>query len=149
VLKLFNQLDDANAFGMFSRELEMYRRLESCQGTVIPRLKQALLLSGFLYTLFLDNRGTCITKEQLIENFDKVKMAVQSIHKLGVLHNDLALRNILYHEGRVTLIDFGQSKFFDASYVSATTNDDYVIADREVWEYECGEELEILHALCM
>jgi hypothetical protein len=147
VLKMFDQLKDSLAFLVFSRELEAYRRLTSCQGIIVPTLKKTLLLSGFLYTLFLEDCGAPISRKQLIESFDQVKQALQSLHELGVLHNDVAMRNILFHDsGRITIIDFGQSKFFDSSSTSSSS-DENIITDSDEWRNECEAELQNLHDL--
>lgn len=62
---------------------------------------------------FINNRGF-FKEKQARRIFDQLLSAVDHCHKLGVVHRDLKLENILLDkEGNVKLTDFGFAGFFD------------------------------------
>ncbi|KAK6346623.1 hypothetical protein TWF696_006743 [Orbilia brochopaga] len=119
---------------MFEQEYKIYQQLSHFQGLRIPRLYLKGNIMGLIGILILEDCG-----EELQEGAKKVgaKKAVletlQQIHAKGVLHNDLALRNIVFNpheppESAFRLIDFG----------FATLN---------ATERECQDEMAMLEAL--
>jgi hypothetical protein len=126
---------------MFWTELEAYQRLDELQGNVVPILEQSYLMSSFLFAFALEDCGNPITQPQLHRMYDQVVRALKSIHKKGVVHGDIALRNILINssESRVVLVDFGLAKFF-LSHEQEKEGLECVTSDIE-WKNLCHDEL--------
>ena len=57
------------------------------------------------------------------EEKSNLQQAIDDLHKLGVVHNDLKPDNILFDDnGQVYIIDYGFSKLSDKEFV--TNNDE-------------------------
>jgi hypothetical protein len=140
---LFKLLDTTNdgSSSMFWTELEAYQRLDELQGNVVPVLEQSYLMSSFLFAFALEDCGNPITQPQLHRVYDQVVRALKSIHEKGVVHGDIALRNILINssESRVVLVDFGLAKFF-VSHEQEKEGLECVTSDIE-WKNLCEDEL--------
>ncbi|GBC51610.2 kinase-like domain-containing protein [Rhizophagus irregularis DAOM 181602=DAOM 197198] len=102
-----------------NHEARIYSILKECQGRDIPRL----FYKGYIYDRYLFALAL-----QLIEDSRHIDPArltkkekelivnqLRSIHNLGVLHNDISPRNILYEpkSRRYFFIDFGLSEIVD------------------------------------
>lgn len=86
------------ALASLQKELDIYGDLRTLQGIVIPKLLAfGTLVNGamaFLATSWEDGHelGEMESDKNLLI---KVKAAYQKLHEAGVLHNDVARRNIL------------------------------------------------------
>jgi hypothetical protein len=113
---LFKFLDSTKkgSTTMFFTELEAYKRLDELQGTIVPNLKQSYLMSGFLFCFALQDCGQEISQSQFKEFYDQIVSALKAVHQKGVLHGDIALRNILIDSSgtKITIIDFGVASFY-------------------------------------
>jgi serine/threonine protein kinase len=130
-----------NSSSMFLAELQAYERLDELQGAVIPTLEQSYLISNSLFAFALEDCGNPITQSQLRKMHDQVAQALKSIHAKGVVHGDIALRNILINslENRVVLIDFGLAKFF-VSNGQEKEGLECITSDK-MWTKLCDDEL--------
>jgi hypothetical protein len=110
LFKVFDASKDMSAKFFFEREIIAYQALESIQGEIVPNFYCALIASGFVYILVLEkldagtNEVANITTERLEE-------AYKRMHSLGVIHHDVAKRNILALNDTFRIIDFGMSLF--------------------------------------
>jgi serine/threonine protein kinase len=140
LFKLLDTTKDGSS-SMFWTELEAYQRLDELQGNILPILEQSYLISSFLFAFALEDCGNPITRPQLHRMYDQVVRALKSIHEKGVVHGDIALRNILINsfESRVVLVDFGLAKFF-ASHEQEKEGLEYISSDIE-WNNLCEDEL--------
>ena len=90
-------------------------------GNTIPHLLyEGYIYDGYLYTLALQLIEDARHVDLAILTIDEKKLIVQqlkSIHSLGVLHNDIAWRNILFEpkSRRFFFIDFGLSIIVDTN----------------------------------
>jgi hypothetical protein len=140
---LFKLMDtkEEKSSSMFWTELEAYQRLDELQGDIIPTLEQSYLISCLFFSFALEDCGIPMKRLQLHKVYDQVVQALKSIHAKGVIHGDIALRNILINssESRVVLVDFGLAKFH-ASHEEEKEGLQYVSSD-EVWKKLCEDEL--------
>ncbi|KAI3641993.1 hypothetical protein MP228_011548 [Amoeboaphelidium protococcarum] len=96
-----------NALQKFNNEVEVYKALESLQGTVIPKFFAYGTLCGMLLVIVLENVGQTMTTEQYSERKADVQEALDKIHALGYRHGDVRLPNMtIDSSGRVRIIDF-------------------------------------------
>jgi hypothetical protein len=140
---IFQMLDSTKprATTMFFTELEAYRRLDGLQGTVVPNLHYSYLMSAFLFSLILQHCGQPISQTQFREFYEHILNAVKAVHQRGVLHGDIALRNILIDStsNKVVLVDFGV-----ASFLGTPADNEYglsFISDEIEWEARCENEI--------
>jgi hypothetical protein len=140
---LFKLLDTTKSGlrSMFFTELEAYKRLDELQGGLIPTLEQSFLISTFLLAFEIEDCGNPITSTQLHKVYDKVVRALKLIHAKGVVHGDIALRNILINssEHRIVFIDFGFAKFFGSSEHESEGLE--FVSSHKVWKELCNNEL--------
>ncbi|KAF2254148.1 hypothetical protein BU26DRAFT_514154 [Trematosphaeria pertusa] len=107
------------------REATIYRRLRRLQGIHVPvylgdiALARPYLYEGIVWLthmMFLSFGGRRISQHLTAENWAEVNQLVdlsaQAIHKLGVLHNDLEPRNILWNKEtkHAMVIDFERAE---------------------------------------
>ncbi|KAJ6256311.1 hypothetical protein Dda_8809 [Drechslerella dactyloides] len=99
------------------RAEEMYHELSHMQGSEIPRLYIKGELAGLIGILALEDCGETLEgKETSAEAKKAVQKILRKMHAVGVLHNDLSLRNIVMNqhapsESAFRLIDFGLATF--------------------------------------
>lgn len=98
------------ALASLQNELDIYGDLITLQGVVIPRvLAFGTLVNGamaFLATSWEDGHelGEMDSDKKLLGN---VRVAYQKLHEAGVLHNDVAERNIIVlHNQEIRIVDF-------------------------------------------
>ena len=96
-------------------ERNIYTKLSSIQGKYIP----TFYFAGVMHPKYMSGfatsyEGTSLSKKIVTELDDKLKRqaiyALGQIHKLGVLHNDVELRNIVFQGESIKFIDFGNAK---------------------------------------
>lgn len=107
------------------REAAMYDRMRSIQGLHVPvhlgniDLRKSYIYDGvvrLVHMMLLSFGGKLIFKYVTAENKDHVEEQVaesaRAIHDLGILHEDLKARNILWSEelSRVMIIDFERAQ---------------------------------------
>ncbi|RHZ53801.1 hypothetical protein Glove_437g24 [Diversispora epigaea] len=94
-------------------EANVYSILKECQGNIIPRLLyKGYVYDGYLYvlTLQLIEDARHIDPANLtVEEKRTIMQQLETIHSYGILHNDIAQRNILLEpkSHRFFFIDFG------------------------------------------
>ncbi|RHZ81401.1 hypothetical protein Glove_120g132 [Diversispora epigaea] len=98
-------------------EANTYSILKECQGNTIPQLiYEGYVYGGYLYALALqlieDARHIDLAN-LTVEEKRTIVQQLETIHSYGVLHNDIAQRNILMEpkSRRFFFIDFGLSEF--------------------------------------
>ncbi|KAI9007777.1 hypothetical protein DFJ74DRAFT_374601 [Hyaloraphidium curvatum] len=97
------------------REELAYRRLEAIQGEFVPRLlwygEIVERMADALAMEYVGHPVELVTPELAAS----AKYALKAVHKCGVLHGDIALRNLVVRvaDGRVFFVDFGMAIFVD------------------------------------
>ncbi|KAI3657640.1 hypothetical protein MP638_001359 [Amoeboaphelidium occidentale] len=130
-VKFFDVSKDENASEKFHCELAAYKKLESLQGTTVPKLYGSFIASGFLYGLFLEPCGDEITQQIFEERRALIKTLFVQIHSCGVAHGDIACRNIMVDgANKIKIIDF------DSSYLQTDET------DLEIWNEKVKADLD-------
>jgi len=125
------------------REFQAYRKLETLQGKVVPRLLNCgYLIRGIVFMLSTEWSGTQINQEALSPSQRReARDKLRKIHSLGVIHGDIHERNILINPARngdsIVFIDFGFAKF----------RDDDANLDGDHWNRMCDAEFDQLERL--
>jgi hypothetical protein len=139
IFKVFDGSKDLEARSLFEREIFAYERLESLQGHVVPRFLCPLVASGFVFILVLEKIDV-----QRYDTWDisenQVKAAFNKIHSLGVIHNDVAKRNVLAQRNEFRIIDFGRALFRATLQPTGLSHD--VFLDEQSFEQAAREELD-------
>lgn len=117
MFKLYDSTKSTDALEQFQNEFRVYHQLEDLQDSpantepCIPLLLRSMIGSGFVLILELTNCGTQITEEQCRLYGDRIKSCFAKLHARGVVHTDVARRNILVDSyWNVFLVDFGRSR---------------------------------------
>ncbi|RYN15486.1 hypothetical protein AA0114_g12966 [Alternaria tenuissima] len=115
-------------------EASIYERLQSIQGIHVPvhlgniDLETPYFYEGIVdlvHMMFLSFGGHLISQHLTTENkelvSEQVRLSADAIHRLGVLHRDLMLRNILWNEetGHVMVIDFERAEIEQRTVLGA------------------------------
>ncbi|KAJ2993103.1 hypothetical protein HDV02_002644 [Globomyces sp. JEL0801] len=113
-VKCCDKNNNKEGYRMMKKEVKIYRKLESLQGTVVPTLR----FSGFVGETFLI--GTDYIKgKHLIQGTKKsevvIKKLKQKLAQHKIEHGDLREKNILEDEsGNHWVFDFGKSEIIDS-----------------------------------
>ncbi|KAI3656408.1 hypothetical protein MP638_000405 [Amoeboaphelidium occidentale] len=117
MFKLYDSTKSTYALEQFHNELRIYRQLEGLQDSpenvepCIPLLRRSMIGSGFVLILELTNCGTQITEELCRLYGNRIKSCFAKLHARGVVHTDVARRNILVDSyWNAFLVDFGRSR---------------------------------------
>ncbi len=96
VCKVVDVVRYPNEVDSLSREARAYEALYNLQGEVIPRLYGFYNVWGILRLLALEPVGEAITEDEQITPTvrNKMRAALQRIHNAGLLHGDVARRNL-------------------------------------------------------
>ena len=118
------------------REAEAYARLESLQGSVVPRfLCHSSSFLGNIHLFATEYAGEPLSDDGRILPIvaEQMRCALRSVHQLGVAHGDVALKNFVFKpvSGEPVLLDFGLCSF---------QND----MDAEEWDRVVLEEMDAL-----
>ncbi|PNH06700.1 putative serine/threonine-protein kinase [Tetrabaena socialis] len=115
-VKLADLSKQPHAEALFRHEAEVYQRLAALQGVCVPRLLAYGHLDGGQYFLATSLEGASLDSKQgramPYEAVVRSTMhALDQIHEHGVLHGDLALRNVVLAAAgdKALLLDFGIS----------------------------------------
>jgi predicted Ser/Thr protein kinase len=88
-------------------EVSVYEELSELQGKAIPRLVCHGYVEAVLYCVGLSVCGT-VPKKLTEQQKQRLLDILESIHQIGILHNDIREENILVDEsGNPFIIDFG------------------------------------------
>ncbi|CAG8690518.1 16284_t:CDS:2 [Acaulospora morrowiae] len=110
---------EQEAMKMLKHEAHIYSILKELQGNTIPcLLYEGYIYDGYLYTLALqliEDARHIDPAILTIEEKESIVKQLESIHSFGVLHNDIALRNILFEpkSHKYFFVDFGLSEIVD------------------------------------
>ena len=122
---------------MITAEIETYMHLREHQGKLIPRFKYFGHDFGSFWVFVTSYEGVSLSKiveekgglSQAIKT--KVKVSLSELHRLGVLHGDVKLGNILLRNSQdVVWIDFEFSEIGPVSPESA--RDELIRLDKEL-----------------
>ena len=95
-------------------EQKIYHVLRHVQGQAVPRVLGAG--RGYLILEYCGEPLAWSTSRVVRRMMPRVQKAIDAVHKCGVFHADLALRNILCRDGQIRIIDFEDSyKVVDSS----------------------------------
>lgn len=67
------------------------------------------LIEGDTLTQRLSEQGP-MTRERIIDIAEQLVEAIGAIHAQGLIHGDIKADNVMWHEGRVILMDFGAAQ---------------------------------------
>jgi hypothetical protein len=116
-LKICNNSVNTLGQQMIQREAEVYERLSSLQGTLIPRCYGVGAYRGFtvLALDFIDSDTFDARRHDADAVYARTRDIIAAARSLGVEYNDLRPENILIERasGRVWLIDFGCAEFIE------------------------------------
>ena len=112
-------------------ESRIYERLRPIQGINVPvYLGSMKLILPYFYggiTVITDMMFLSFAGHQILSKDDdrerlrlEVGRSVEAVHRMGILQNDAAARNILWHDGRAMIIDFERATIFDLDPPLAT-----------------------------
>jgi hypothetical protein len=111
MMKIWDGAKEENAYDKFCSEVLAYERLQPIQGKCVPSFCGCYVASSFIYILALENCGEEMEEETFSHYKEDVKKCLKEVHDHGIIHNDVALRNMVVKGSTVKLIDFGESKY--------------------------------------
>ncbi|KAI3648076.1 hypothetical protein MP228_005930 [Amoeboaphelidium protococcarum] len=91
-------------------EHQCYLKLSGLQGTVIPRLLARLSIDGWIEAIMIERLERVSTVADIQAHYRQLRDSLQTIHKNGVAHGDVARRNIMWKGDQLLFIDFGHAK---------------------------------------
>ncbi|KAG1793369.1 kinase-like domain-containing protein, partial [Suillus plorans] len=92
-------------------EAQIYQELQPIHGSAVPTCRGVFSGAGAMF-LLMDDVGASPTSFMSL-SFDQrcgVLKSLRAIHRLGVIHNDLAASNIAISDSTAIILDFGQSE---------------------------------------
>jgi len=116
---------------MLTREIQVYMHLRDHWGTLVPRFVYCGLDFFVLWVFVTEYEGVdlrTLAKQRgglSQEVKDKAKESLKRLHTLGVVHGDVALRNILFREkdAKVLWIDFEHSSIGGERFTERTEDE--------------------------
>ena len=97
-------------------ERDVYIQLKSLQGKIIPKFYFAgALHQDYMSGFATSYEGKSLKDINCLSDAQKRQAiySLKQIHKLGVLHHDIELRNIVILNGKIKFIDFGNSVIYN------------------------------------
>jgi predicted DNA binding CopG/RHH family protein len=145
-VKIKNGLaSEGNPRQKFLREVLAYSILDG--NASIPTFRGCGIASGFLYVIFTDPCGRIITSEEARQHADTIRDAVASLHAAGIVHGDLAHRNVLIQDGRVRVIDFDHARLHARHKGMNGDIDADAFIEQTAWEVAVRDDLDALESL--
>lgn len=105
-------------------EAKVYHHLECLQGKHIPvHVGNIALETGYYFEgiaiithmMLLSFAGLPISRIEDCRHLQReVTQSIDALHQLGVLHCDIAARNILYGDGQVMVIEFDRARILES-----------------------------------
>jgi tRNA A-37 threonylcarbamoyl transferase component Bud32 len=116
-------LDEEQSRPSVMKEKNAFKKMKHLQGIVIPTLFYVgVMKTGFLDCVVTSYEGIVLTAQSIIDQefVDRCVDALKQIHASGVLHGDIALRNIVMRSGNHPVwIDFGCSTLDETDHSRA------------------------------
>lgn len=113
-------VDEAKRLAQFQQEDGIVRVYDSFEANNTAYIVMEYL-DGETLTAFLDREGK-IPVEQAVEMLAPVIRSLETVHKAGIIHRDIAPDNImLTKDGQVKLIDFGAARYATTSHSRSLT----------------------------
>jgi hypothetical protein len=130
--KTFNTLDDETASERLNLEVTAYRKLHDLQGVYVPEFMGCYLASGFMFIILLSDCGKSIGEDQPLPGCSRLKEIFSAIHAAGVVHGDVARRNISIDDhGCVRVIDFDHAILKDGATTISDEDWHQMVADED------------------
>ena len=113
-------IDEAKRLAKFQNEPGIVRIYDSFEANNTAYIVMEYL-DGETLTAYLDREGR-VPVEQAIEMLTPVIRSLEAVHKVGIIHRDIAPDNImLTKDGHVKLIDFGAARYATTSHSRSLT----------------------------
>lgn len=104
---------------LFYRELKINEYLEN--ENISPKIKKIYISKNFKKIYFNRIYGKDLSKinfsnyslKEKLLFFLKILNSFEKLHSLGIIHNDINLKNMIYCDEKIYIIDFADSKFID------------------------------------
>ncbi|CAM6104614.1 unnamed protein product [Calypogeia fissa] len=129
VMKMIDASKASNKADKLKLEMAAYKALESLQGEIVPKVHGFLLIHNWIMVLVLSQCGEEIESHQFVARYGEIQGMLKKIHAAGVVHGDLALRNILVKEEKLNIIDF-----FEANLRSSSTEEEFSNDCKKDWD---------------
>jgi len=117
VVKMVDANKDTEGLDSLKHEVPMYETVGDLCGDVLPHVVYGGRLSLGRAGLILSYEGKSLNKVgeyKTKQTYEKAKCALEKLHGIGVLHGDIALRNIVTNSnGDIKLIDLGNAYKID------------------------------------
>lgn len=113
VFKLIDISKQSEGAADMRRESEIYVKLSTLQGKIIPNFHGIVDFNGLFWGLIMDNieDGKEISEECFEKRIDEIIEMAQKVHRRGCVHGDLDCKNILQDsKGKLWLVDFGNGQ---------------------------------------
>jgi serine/threonine protein kinase len=126
----------------FDRELEAYRLLDSSGAKIAPEFRGCYCANGMYLILELEDCGVSLEGKDAKPYENQIRDLFKKLHLSGIIHNDVASRNLLVDgNGQVLLCDFGLAEM----RAEGTTEEEWsqkALEDDEMVDmlFEAGEQ---------
>lgn len=99
----------------------LYQTLQKIKNPYLPKIfviqesdNHLILIEEYIEGKTLDQQS--FSKEQVKDIMHQLCECLDSLHKLNppIIHRDIKPENIIYHNNKVTLLDFGIARFLDS-----------------------------------
>lgn len=131
----------------FDRELEAYRLLDSSGAKIAPEFRGCYCANGMYLILELEDYGASLEGKDAKPYENQIRDLFKKLHLSGIIHNDVASRNLLVDgNGQVLLCDFGlaetkaedttEEQWLQSVYDEDEMVDDFIqVGEQEIlWE---------------
>lgn len=105
----------------------LYQALQKTKNPYLPKIfviqesdNHLILIEEYIEGKTLDQQS--FSKEQVKDIMHQLCECLDAIHKLNppIIHRDIKPENIIYHDNKVTLLDFGIARFLDSKKTKDT-----------------------------
>jgi serine/threonine protein kinase len=87
----------------YNTKIRIYQVLNIFNSPISPRFRGCYCSYEIFYLIELDSEEVIFYKNEIRECFNR-------LHEAGIVHNDVAQRDILLHNNQIFIWDFGVSK---------------------------------------